>query len=82
MRREEDMKQRLRMERMKDQKAKEEQIRENLLAEEDSIMSSLKQSGYHSVPTQREMRRPLSMPAMLPVSHDKPVKPVFMPACI
>ena len=77
MRKEEDMKQRMRMEKMKGQKAKEEQIRENLLAEEESIMNSLKESGYHSIPTQRENRRPVSMPALLPVSiPDRPVKPV------
>lgn len=77
MRREEDMKQRMRMEKMKDQKAKEEQIRESLLAEEESIMNSLKESGYHSIPTQKESRRPVSMPAILPVSlADRPVKSV------
>ena len=68
MRLEEDMKKKMRMEKMKDQRAREEQIRENLLAEEDSIMNSLKESGYHSIPTQRESRRPLSMPSILPVS--------------
>ena len=68
MRLEEDMKQKIRMEKMKDQKAREEQIRENLLAEEESILNSLKESGYHSIPTQRENRRPLSMPSILPVS--------------
>ena len=68
MRLEEDMKKKMRMEKMKDQKAREEQIRENLLAEEDSIMNSLKESGYHSIPTQRESQRPLSMPSILPVS--------------
>ena len=79
MRREEDMKKRMRMEKMKDQKAREEQIRENLLAEEESIMNSLKESGYYSIPTQRENRRPVSMPPMLPVSPpDKPVKPVIL----
>ena len=68
MRVEEDMKQKMRMEKMKNQKEREEQIRENLLAEEDSIIKSLKESGYHSIPTQRENRRPLSMPSLLPVS--------------
>ena len=77
MRREEDMKKRMRMEKIKDQKAKEEQIRENLLAEEESILNSLKESGYHSLPTQRDNRRPVSMPALLPVSvPDRLVKPV------
>ena len=68
MRREEDMKHQLRMEKMKDQKAKEEQIRESLLAEEELMMNSLKESGYNSIPTQRENRRPVSMPSILPVS--------------
>ena len=78
MRLEEDMKKKMRMEKIKDQKAKEEQIRENLLAEEESILNSLKQSGYHSIPTQRENKRPLSMPPVLPVSLVyKPVKPVL-----
>lgn len=68
MRREEDMKQRVLMEKIKDQKAREEQIRESLLAEEESIIKSLKESGYHSIPKERENRRPSSMPALLPVS--------------
>jgi len=68
MRREEDMKKRMRMEKMKDQKVREEQIREKLLAEEESITNSLKESGYYSIPTQRENRRPVSMPLLLPVS--------------
>lgn len=68
MRLEEEMKQRIRKEKMKHQKAREEQIRENLLAEEDSIMDSLKESGYHLIPSQRDSRRPLSMPSILPVS--------------
>lgn len=77
MRREEEMKKRMRMEKMKDQKAKEEQIRENLLAEEESILNSLKESGYHSLPAQRENRRPVSMPALLPVSVlDRLLEPV------
>lgn len=62
------MKQRIRMEKMKDQKAREEQIRESLLAEEESIRHSLKESGYYSIPTHRENHRPVSMPALLPVS--------------
>ena len=74
MRIEEDMKQKMRMEKMKNQKEREKQIRENLLAEEESIRKSLKESGYHSIPTQRENRRPLSMPSLLPVSPTyKPV---------
>lgn len=82
MRKEEDMKQRLRREKMKDQKAKEEQIRENLLAEEDSIMNSLKESGYHSIPTERQMRRPLSMPAILPVSQLNLLSLFLTPVCV
>lgn len=78
MRREEQMKQKMRMEKMKDQKEREEQIRESLLAEEESIINSLKESGYHSIPTQRENQRPLSMPVILPVSlADKPSSTVL-----
>jgi len=66
MKKEEEMKKKLRMEKMKSQKEQEDRIRANLLIEEEKSLNSLKDS---SISTNNFTRnRPLSMPSALPVS--------------
>ena len=70
MRKEEEMKKKLRMEKMKSQKEEEDRIRANLLIEEKTSLNSLKESGYVSISTKTVTRnRPLSMPSALLVSY-------------
>jgi len=70
MRKEEEMKKKLRMEKMKSQKEEEDRIRASLLIEEETSLSSLKDSGYVSI-TRNNIthNRPLSMPSALSVSY-------------
>jgi len=67
MRKEEEMKKKLRMEKMKSQKEQEDRIRANLLIEEGKSLNSFKD---YSISTNKFTRnRPLSMPSALPVSR-------------
>jgi len=69
MQKEEDMKKKLRKEKMKSQREEEDKIRANLLIEEEASLHSLQKTGYVLTNKFTTRSRPLSMPPKHPVSY-------------